>query len=47
MSHCFYRILIKGDWVNDQRHGYGEYTYANGDTYTGEWLNNNRFVSFL
>uniref|UniRef100_A0A803W5E4 Radial spoke head 1 homolog n=1 Tax=Ficedula albicollis TaxID=59894 RepID=A0A803W5E4_FICAL len=30
------------DWVHDQKQGYGEYLYANGDTYTGEWANNKR-----
>lgn len=45
LSHCFYPFVLEGDWVHDQRQGYGEYLYANGDTYTGEWANNKRFVS--
>lgn len=44
--HCFYPFVFKGDWADDVRHGFGEYLYPNGDTYTGEWANNKRFVSF-
>ena len=29
--------LILGNWVDDQRHGFGTYTYPNSDTYEGEW----------
>ena len=29
--------MLTGNWVDDQRHGYGVYTYPNGDTYEGEW----------
>ena len=31
-----------GDWDEDLKHGYGTYTYINGDTYEGEWNNNLR-----
>jgi nucleoside diphosphate kinase len=27
----------EGNWAKDKRHGFGSYTYANGDVYTGEW----------
>ena len=35
-------IVTIGQWSNDVRHGYGKYTYANGDSYDGEWDNNIR-----
>ena len=34
--------VYSGDWQDDVRHGYGTYTYVNGDTYEGEWSNNMR-----
>lgn len=35
-------MSIIGDWDDDVKHGYGTYTYINGDTYEGEWNNNLR-----
>ena len=32
-------IRYKGDWVNDQREGFGKYNYENGDYYEGQWKN--------
>jgi radial spoke head protein 1 len=26
-----------GNWVKDQRCGFGKYTYVNADSYEGEW----------
>ena len=28
----------KGDWLREQRSGWGMHTFANGDAYEGEWL---------
>ncbi len=30
-------VQYEGNWSKDKRHGFGSYTYANGDVYTGEW----------
>ncbi|CAF1066575.1 unnamed protein product [Rotaria sp. Silwood1] len=30
----------EGEFHNDQMHGYGTYSFANGDTYIGGWVNN-------
>ena len=27
-------LLCAGEWAEDMRHGWGTYTYINGDTYT-------------
>ena len=35
-------IKVLGCWSSDQRNGRGVYTYANGDTYNGEWCDNLR-----
>ena len=35
-------LLSPGAWVDDQRSGVGKYTYVNGDSYDGEWLNHVR-----
>lgn len=37
-------VLVPGSWVKDVREGHGVYTYTNGDTYEGEWLNHVRYV---
>ena len=29
----------KGNWVNDKKHGYGQYNFNNGDIYIGEFRN--------
>ena len=34
--------LIEGAWKDDKRHGKGHREYVSGDTYTGDWVNNNR-----
>lgn len=34
--------MLLGCWSGDQRNGRGVYTYANGDTYNGEWCDNLR-----
>ena len=31
-----------GNWVDDQRHGFGVYTYPNSDMYEGEWQSHAR-----
>jgi hypothetical protein len=31
-----------GEWQNNQSHGQGTQTWANGDKYVGEWQNDNR-----
>ncbi len=31
-----------GYWEGDLKHGFGTYTYSNGDTYEGDWNNNLR-----
>lgn len=33
-----------GSWVEDQRQGHGIYTYPNGDSYDGEWLQHQRSI---
>ena len=36
------QILIfryKGEYVNDQKHGYGEFTWPDGRKYAGQWFN--------
>lgn len=33
---------MTGGWVDDQRSGFGKYSYINGDTYEGEWQNHVR-----
>lgn len=30
-------FLAIGNWVKDQRCGFGKYTYVNADSYEGEW----------
>ena len=35
-------LWLVGSWVDDQRCGTGKYSYINGDTYEGEWLNHVR-----
>lgn len=37
MINIQFPIHSPGSWVDDQRHGYGVYTYPNGDMYEGEW----------
>jgi hypothetical protein len=32
--------VYKGQWVNDKKHGKGEYRYPNGDVYYGDWYEN-------
>lgn len=44
MCLCVSLMLTLGEWVEDQRHGHGVYSYVNGDTYTGDWFKNYRFV---
>ena len=34
---CVVSLQYEGSWDNDQRDGFGTYTYANGDVYNGEW----------
>jgi hypothetical protein len=32
----------KGEWVDNQRHGTGDYKWSDGTkSYTGEWVRNN------
>lgn len=38
---CF-RVVLPGEWADDQRHGHGVYYYVNNDTYTGEWFAHQR-----
>ena len=33
----------EGEWLMDQKHGQGTYTYEGGDKYTGEWRNGKKF----
>ena len=35
-------VSVTGAWVEDQRSGVGKYSYVNGDSYDGEWLNHVR-----
>ena len=35
-------LLCAGEWAEDLKHGWGTYTYINGDTYEGDWNNNLR-----
>ncbi len=37
MLFNLFNLHPSGNWVDDQRHGYGVYTYPNGDMYEGEW----------
>lgn len=30
---------IAGDFLNNEAHGYGKYTYSDGSTFTGHWSN--------
>lgn len=30
-------INSTGEWLDDERHGHGEYLYKNGDHYVGRW----------
>lgn len=42
---CLYNTTIfpnSGSWVDDQRCGFGKYSYVNGDTYEGEWKDHQR-----
>ena len=32
----------EGDWKDGLRHGYGKFTWGNGDTYSGLWLEDKR-----
>ena len=34
--------VYEGDWKNGLRHGYGKFTWTNGDTYTGLWSDDKR-----
>lgn len=34
--------FLLGSWVDDQRCGFGKYSYVNGDTYEGEWKDHQR-----
>lgn len=34
--------VILGSWVDDQRCGFGKYSYVNGDMYEGEWKDHQR-----
>lgn len=36
------RSFLLGSWVDDQRCGFGKYSYVNGDTYEGEWKDHQR-----
>lgn len=40
-------LCLSGSWVEDLRQGHGVYTYPNGDTYDGEWLNHMRLFTVL
>ena len=31
------KLQYRGDWVADKQEGMGEYTWSNGDTYSGPW----------
>ena len=31
-----------GNWVNDEKQGFGTYHYVNGDIYEGDWYENKR-----
>ncbi len=33
--------VYAGHWLRGMRHGYGEYTWFNGNTYKGDWIANN------
>jgi hypothetical protein len=33
-----------GDWLNDKMHGYGKLVHPNGDTQTGDFINNHFLV---
>ena len=37
-----YVIKYKGEFANGQRYGHGRIKYANGDTFTGNWVANKR-----
>ena len=34
--------VYEGDWENGLRHGFGKFTWNNGDTYSGVWDNDKR-----
>jgi radial spoke head protein 1 len=34
--------VFLGSWVDDQRCGFGKYSYVNGDMYEGEWKDHQR-----
>lgn len=34
--------IVSGSWVDDQRCGFGKYSYVNGDYFEGEWQNHVR-----
>jgi hypothetical protein len=33
--------MYYGDYINDQKHGWGVYRWADGRVYIGEWINGN------
>lgn len=41
-KHSQFFPLLVGYWEGDLKHGFGTYTYCNGDTYEGDWNNNVR-----
>ena len=34
--------MYQGEWKQDEKNGYGIYTFKNKDKYKGEWFLNNR-----
>jgi hypothetical protein len=40
VTHCFY--FYKGEWVADQKHGKGKFHYSSGNTFEGEYLNDEK-----
>ena len=36
------RTRYQGQWSHNQRHGYGQIHYPNGDTYHGDWKHNQK-----
>lgn len=34
--------VYTGDFVNNERHGYGRMDYRNGDSYEGQWMSGHK-----